>query len=132
MRGERPGNLLARIQPKISLSGGATLIENDFIHLEINFDREISLSEFETSNFGAVAALIAQAIFKFGLPRLGLPRGRNLSVGFDVDFKIDFAAQLAADLRPGMDVMSANIECTASTSQGAKAESDFKLYPAGR
>lgn len=133
VKGERPGNLRARIQPKIGLSGGIPLVQKNFIKLEIDFNRwEIPLSEFEATNFGAVAALVSQAINKSGLDRLNLAPGLKLSVGFDVDFKIDFTTQLAANLHPGMDVMSANIECTASTSQGAWAKSVFELSPAGR
>lgn len=133
MRGERPGNLIARIQPKISLSGSIPLVERDFIELGIDFDLwEISLGEFQATNFRTLATLIAQAIFNLGLPRLGVLPRKVVSVGFDVDFKLDFASQLTANLRPGLDVMSANVHCTASTSRGAIAESVCELSPAGR
>jgi hypothetical protein len=130
------GKLIARIQPKINLSGSIPLVENDFIELGIDFDLwEISLGEFQTTNFRTVAALIAQAIFNLGLPRLEVPPRRVLSVGFDVDLKIEFADQNKIVINlpsSGIAVLFAHIQCSASTSRGAIAESTFDLSPAGR
>ena len=117
------GNIHARVTPTIDLSGTIPLIKDDLIHLGIDYHAKITLDQFDTSVLEGIALSIAQALFELGLPRLNIPPGTMIHVGFKVDFI--FQLHTSIDLQPGVDALFINIQSGAQTSPGASATCTF-------
>lgn len=117
------GNIHARVTPTISLSGTIPLIKDDLTHLGVDYHAKITLDEFDTSVLEGIALGIAQALFEVGLPRLDLPPGTMVHVGFKVDFI--FQLHTPVGLQPGIDALFVNIQSGAQTSPGASATCTF-------
>jgi hypothetical protein len=117
--------IVANVTPMITF-GGTTLdlINSDLTALGIPAIDHVSLPTVQESLTAGLATETAAAVLDLGVPRLSLPGGIKVGVGFDVDFSIHSSFAVPLNVSTS-DALSFSLTTGATANAGATASSDF-------